>query len=300
VGNQDTVDDATLINYLMGALSADDAERIEEISVTDEAIAWRLTSAENDLLDGYARGELAGSAREQFERAYLASPARRQRIAFAKALASRAERDISFAGAGVPAETLRQSQAASRRERKLAWWQAPRFVLQWGFAAAAAVLLILSGYLARENRQIRQEVTNLEASATQKSSPEQSPVTPSQVPANAAALKTVAALLIPATRGIASPPEIRVPEGTDLMVLALRVETKGLEKYSAKLKDGSGHTLWTSGELAASSAGAGNAVSVAIPAELLKAQHYTVELGGARSNGAREFVAGYTFRVIRD
>jgi hypothetical protein len=43
--------------YLLGSLPGDEAERLDELSVTDEAFAEALSVAERDLIDAYVQGE---------------------------------------------------------------------------------------------------------------------------------------------------------------------------------------------------------------------------------------------------
>ncbi len=51
--------DQVLIRYLLGSLSEEEAERLDELGIADDAFAWRLRAVENDLVDGYVRGELS-------------------------------------------------------------------------------------------------------------------------------------------------------------------------------------------------------------------------------------------------
>ena len=68
-----------LEDYLLGLLSEAETEQLDELSITDEAFAWRLRAAEDDLVDAYVRGNLPAQTRARFEEFYLASPRHRQR-----------------------------------------------------------------------------------------------------------------------------------------------------------------------------------------------------------------------------
>ena len=72
-----------LVQYLLGLLPPEDAERLDEASIVDDDIAARLRRVEDDLVDSYVRGQLSGETLAQFESHYLASPRRRERVAFA-------------------------------------------------------------------------------------------------------------------------------------------------------------------------------------------------------------------------
>ncbi|HET9365082.1 MAG TPA: hypothetical protein VFP71_08765, partial [Candidatus Angelobacter sp.] len=58
--------DELLIRYLLGDLPAEQAEQLDELSVTDNEFAWRLNGVENDLVDGFVRGELEGETLQKF------------------------------------------------------------------------------------------------------------------------------------------------------------------------------------------------------------------------------------------
>src|SRR5258707_8661520 len=76
---------SAMTEYLLGSLPDAEAERLDELSVTDQAFAEALNVAERDLIDAYVLGELKGSALEQFKAHYLASALRREKVRFAEA-----------------------------------------------------------------------------------------------------------------------------------------------------------------------------------------------------------------------
>src|SRR5260370_14859836 len=84
--HSDERDDQRLIRYLVGALSEDETERLDELSIADDRFAADLHAVEHDLVDAYASGTLVGDIRERFEMQYLSSPAGRAKVAFATAL----------------------------------------------------------------------------------------------------------------------------------------------------------------------------------------------------------------------
>src|SRR2546428_12517365 len=75
-----------LTQSLLGSLADTEAERLDELSITDDEVAWRLTAAENDLVDAYVRGELSGEALRRFETHYLSSQKRRDKVRFGPTL----------------------------------------------------------------------------------------------------------------------------------------------------------------------------------------------------------------------
>ena len=77
-------DDQRLARYLLGLLSDEETERLDESSIADDDIAWRLHTIENDLVDDYVRGALPTDIVRPFEAHYLSSPRRRRKVRFAK------------------------------------------------------------------------------------------------------------------------------------------------------------------------------------------------------------------------
>src|SRR5580765_6197913 len=85
----DSRDEGVLIRYLVGALAEPEAERLDELSIVDDEFAARLRAIENDLVDGYVRGELSGETLDLFQSNYLPSSASREKVRFAETLVER-------------------------------------------------------------------------------------------------------------------------------------------------------------------------------------------------------------------
>jgi hypothetical protein len=78
--------DERIIAYLLEELPEDESERFEEECFDGESWPARLASVEGDLIDEYLRGELAQERRQSFERNYLTTAARVERVRVAAAL----------------------------------------------------------------------------------------------------------------------------------------------------------------------------------------------------------------------
>ena len=79
-----TYDDDLFIRYLLGQSTEDEAERYDELSITDDDFAARLADVENDLADSYVRSQLSLDQMERFEALFRSSPFVRQKVDFAK------------------------------------------------------------------------------------------------------------------------------------------------------------------------------------------------------------------------
>src|SRR5579859_436331 len=140
-------DDRLLIRYLTGTLSDADAEPLDERSVADDEFAARLEDVENDLIDQYVRGELPDDIRRDVESHYSATPAGREKIAFARAFA----RQQSAASSSLldpslpPSAPSGPSGGPPALEPRAA---SPR----WLALAAGLALAATAGYFAWQNR----------------------------------------------------------------------------------------------------------------------------------------------------
>ena len=112
-------DHRKLTQYLLGSLPAAEAERLDELSVTDNEVAESLRSVENDLIDAYVHDELDAEERAQFTTHYLASATRRERVAFAQDFQAHAgeilARQTTNTRVETPAEARAETATATYR-----------------------------------------------------------------------------------------------------------------------------------------------------------------------------------------
>ena len=291
-----TYDDRLLTRYLLGALGDDETERLDELSIADDEFATRLKTVENDLVDAYAKGELSGETLERFGSFYLASENRRERVRFAETFQVLIDR----AGLASP-----RTVPAARR---------PGFALGWGFAAAACLLLLTGAYLLNDNLRLRNQVMRAEATrvALQQREEALSRQLEEKLRATATNLRadreagqsepprTFALVLLPQTRGSGPLPVIAILPGVDRVDFQLQLESDDFPVYQVALKNpATTRIIWRSGRLRAASRGATKIVSVSLPARLLKAQNYDIELTGIPAGGFPQFMGSYAFASTR-
>jgi hypothetical protein len=165
-------DKEELTRYLLGTLPADETERLDELSFTDEDFNAALRETENDLTDAYARGELTGERADEFKARYFGSPHRRAKVDFAIAFKKFAEnKSAAHADTAreiieiVPAKIRKKNDAASD-ERKSFWrsmfgaFAFPRSTFGWVAACVAALLFIIGGWLVFENLRLRRQMND--------------------------------------------------------------------------------------------------------------------------------------------
>ena len=296
--------DELLTRYLLGDLPAEQAEQLDELSVADDEFAWRLNGVENDLVDGFVRGELEGETLQKFQSVYLSSTMRRQKVEFATGLLELEKR------AALQAAGLKRAKLSTGR-----WgWLGAISFQQWSFAAAAVALLLIAAFLFTDNLRLRRQVDQARANSSQHEQQLQQELD-RQRAANAevhgeldrahgdgqdlAQLKTVSLLLPPPSRGVGPMQSVVVHPGTDLVVVLLTLESDAFPQYRVALKDPAiQREVWHSPDLSASSAAGHKAVAVSVPAKLLQQGHYLAELTGIRRNGATEPIGDYPFGVV--
>src|ERR1700756_5609909 len=206
------IDDARLTQYLLGVLPAEEAERMDELSVTDDEFSWRLREVENNLVDAYVHSELSGETLKQFKACYLSSEKRRQKIAFAEGL-------LQFRSNAAMAKQ-RAGRAAASESFFSRLFSFPRMGAP--FAVAACLMLLIFSYLIFDDVRLRYEmngVNSLQSSIEQRAQEMERDLR-AQRAANAEAqrkldlaanqatnvvqYKTISLLLPPPTRGISS------------------------------------------------------------------------------------------------
>lgn len=321
--------DKHIIEYLLGALPADETERLDELSFSDDEFAGRLRAVENDLVDAYVRGELAGDLRTRFESNYMSTPMRRQRIAFARSLATAVNR-APLVDAGREQKRLSAPSAASPGvKRDFGGWfrLAPR--LAWGLAAATVLLLAASAWLVSERRKLVNQA--LEASAVydglrkreqelqeqlalQRLSDAEKQKELEDIRTKLAELESqrtqrentakeptfVAFTLAPQMRGVSDLQPIILPRGTEQVALRLELERGDFAYYRAELKSlADSRSVLKTGQLRARGGGDVRILSMRIQAGLLKDQMYIVEVTGFSSNGDHEVCGTYAFKIVR-
>lgn len=297
-------DDERLGRYLLGALSDDETERLDELSITDASFADRLNAVEYDLVDSYVRGELSGDMLARFTSRCLSSPAMRDKVKVAESLAA-----YQQPSSGLGRRSFR-TESLSR----------------WALAAAASLALVATGYLALETRRLRTEVTESRSASASIAERERElsrqlqerraaadetekalartrdALAQLEARMNAPAGTPVVAafLLTPARRGLGDVTTIAIPRGVAAIALRMEPEADEFARYRASLKElASDRVIWRNGDLKPKPSGGVKIVEATVPSALLKPQTYLVELAGVRANGAAGGSAGsFVFRVM--
>ncbi len=281
--------DQRLVDYVLGLLPEPQAEQLDEASVVDDAVAARLRAVEDDLVDAYVRGDLKGTTLQRFEQYYMASPIRREKVAFARRFTLAVDR-ASAAAPVTPPPGL-----SSRTV--------------WRLTAVAAALLVtcatlgmqtarLRGRIAaaqgerqaldRHTKDLQQQISDLRAAGEAAAHAPQ-PTTP------APAVPPIALVLLPQTREVGPVPAIALPSGAERITFKLRLESSEPATYQIGLRDPAiNAVVWRSAWMASS----GRLVTVSLPASIFKPQHYSLDLMMRDPHGVdADTVASYAFEI---
>jgi hypothetical protein len=297
-------DDTQLVQYLLGTLPAEESERLDELSVTDNDFAWRLRETENDLVDAYVRSELSGKTLEKFRTFYMSSAKRREKVAFAEEL-------LRFQASAAKTVTL-----PSKKNSFFSHLFSPRrLVLQ--FAAAAFAMSLILGYLLFDNARLRYQIddAHTQQSLLEQNKQELEKELGEQRAANANSqkgldvgsktkpdldqLKILSLALPPPARGLSSDKTITVHPSADLVVLLLALESADFPQYRVTLKNpATNEVMWRSADLEVTSTDGKAGLAISFRVSLLKTQNYVAEVAGLSHGGKTQIIGDYPFHVV--
>ena len=253
--------DQALVRYVLGGLTDEESERLDQLSVVDADFSARLRGIEHDLADAYVRGELPPADREQWERRYLGSRHGRQDLRVAQALLAR-ER---------------------RRSTPLL-----RAGFTWGLAAAATLLIAsVIAYFSVVHRSLPAPASaSIAPAAGQPAMP------------RARLLHVVALTLSPMTRSLSDAPTLDVPAGTDQVRLTLKLEPNDFERDEVAVKDlNANGIVFRASDLHASGSADAQTLVVSMPASTFRSHRYLVTVSGEEP-GTAEIIGTYPVQVV--
>jgi len=306
--------DPLLSRYLLDDCSDEERRQVEEqFFASDDAFA-RLCELEEDILDRYRRGELTSEERVRFERTYESSP-RRDRVLFSRALETLMSRADSRSA-------LRKPAADDSRPRGIrSWLHLESPVARFALATAAVVLIAAAAALGLQNRRLQSSLTTARAEAerlrleqaagrqrlhelerqttdlTTRLTRERAGAGNAVSGAPPAPLALSFVLSPGLLRGADGPKRLIVTPAASELRLQLDLES-GVSgtSFKAELRTAAGDIVWSQDSLRTRPIDGGAAVSLALPAALLRAGDYEIEL---RERGRPEDAVLYYFSVVR-
>lgn len=317
--------------YLLGELSEEEREQVEQRLMSDDDLYQQLLLAEDELIDEYVTGTLPERDRARFGH-FLRSPELQQDVRFTVALRKHA---IESA----PPVTPEPAATAARvplLERLRNFFMRP--ALGVSLAAALLVAVLLAAWLATQNSRLRRQVGRLQAEQTLTPTPPQD--LREQLASERLRNEQLAAQLrreqesnASATRNAEGPPEkqqtpapaprpprksqtfvaltltpgafiresgawekISLRPGASEVRVRLDLPEGGYRSYRAALKTVDGRDVLENRRLRDVG---GKFVQFRIPARLLRPDDYQISLSGLTPSGESEDIGLYYFRVLR-
>jgi anti-sigma factor RsiW len=313
-----------LIQYLLGQLPEAEQTRLEERFFADDAYFERLLAVEDDLIDDYVRGELSPHEHERFERAFLTTPERHQRVEFARAL-MRTVSEAPVRAAPAPARARPEPASGWPSLRAFLRRQNPAF--QFAIAAAALIILVGGAWLMVEMTRLQTQLAQLQA---ERQAWQQQEQTLRQEVARARARQDELAEQLQREQSerarleqelAAQPPsrpaflsfvlsrvardpgeakKLVIPSGPSSVQLQIDLEAgDDYPRYRAGLQTAEGHEIWSQDGLLARLTNWGKAVVLRLPANLLTPGDYELGLRGVAASGTFVDIGYYYFSVVK-
>lgn len=279
-----------MIAYLLGELADEERARLEDAYIGDPALFEELTALETELIDDYVRGRLSPHERVLFEVRFLSTPARRERVAFARALA-----DTRGHAAVEPG---RNASAWRRwRWRPTRTWR-PNLALATALAAVTLAVAASIAWWSFTPGPARETTAPSAASAPG------APKTPGTLSAAVSgdrplAASPVALVLVPGSlRDPDAGAVLVLPAGAEGARIQMVYDGQGYPAYRAAIRTPEGREVWSQEDLAPTEPGA-RSVVIAVPARALPPGDYILTLSAGAGGARREDIADYSFRVAR-
>jgi len=293
------VDEALLVQYLLGNLSEPEEVQVEDRAFADADYLGALESVEADLIDSYVRGGLSQSERRAFERRFLTSPSRWSKVEFARALAR------------VASESREREQPAGST--------IVHFIRGWSpalrFAAGLAALICLAGpsWLAFQNAALRSRIAVLQEQHRQLEIRERGirrqlgeeqtragALAQRQEPQSTGAAALVASLiLLPGiSRAQMQVEQLVLPPSAQIARIEVQLEARDdYRQFRVELRTRRGEEVLTRSNLPRHRTISGYAVSFDVPTSALPAGEYELALKGVANPQALADIGYYYFGV---
>jgi hypothetical protein len=285
--------------YLLGQTSAEQGQDLENQYVSNPNAFEELTEVENDLFDSYARGELSGLERQQFEQRYLSSQKGRARIAFSTALT----------------EVSREPKQMAPEAGSWGWLRTPfswnRMSLGWGLAAAAMLVLAIGSLRLAYHRPLQPAPPQ---EADEASPPQKPAEPPAQTPDRTSEQDTQIAnaenpglseFTIQLSPGIARDATTHsslfvIPPNATQLKFSLNVDNDDYAAYTAEVETADGKKIQSVGGLKRQLVKGKDIVLLRLPAPLFRSADYVIDLrADGNGNATKAPVESYSFRITR-
>jgi methionine-rich copper-binding protein CopC len=274
-------------SYLLGSLDDARLEQVEMLLLSDSQFQNDLRAAQDELIDDYAFGVLSGSERESFERHFLSSPERIDKLRFARAV-------NDYLGEDSGHEKGNSLGRAS-------WWRtllrppAGRNLLA-GIALAACLLIVVGVLVWRDARQrqaIRERIARAEIESEVALWTRKPPV--SIDGSSRFARLTLTPGIMRESVGVR---RVVIAGDTPAAQLRLELTDQHSESYEATLLTDEDVVVFSVGSLRPENDEGDRVLILIIPAKFLPAGDYKLKLRGTTTDGRTSDAGSYPFQVV--
>lgn len=300
---ENVMDDLMARRFLLGDVSVEERERIEELAFDDPETFAFMQSVQDDLIDDFVNDELSSEERERFQNYFLTQPGRRQDVRIGRALQMYLARDEQLlANAATNVVVLRP------RVSIFDWLR-----LRPASVSLAVMLLVSVGLLVviltrrTDDSQRQAQNQSTRALPTPSGSPIDTPIqatpsptaeiqhTPTPLPQQS--LKTMYVVLVPGGPTRSEGEEKVRLVGTAISFELPVVDVTPYQHYQASLQR-NGNDIRTWPNLQPRQLRSGRALKIDVPAGLLKpGQRYRFIVMGHTADGKAQPVDSYYFHV---
>ena len=251
--------------YLLGLISAEERQSIEERIITNQSDHDEVLIVEEELIDDYLAGKLNETERQAFDTHFMNPPDRQEDLRFAQALKTY----ISTSNEDVIELTEPVSKLSQSNDHFTVQVFAPSLWVRFSLVAASLVLVGVLSWIGYRYFK---------------------PQGPPQI--IAVTLKSGAV-----TREGGSLQTVTLPAAGEISVhFSLPVPPAPFEIYQAVLRDAAGTVILRSDK---SRRSVDQRIVVPVPGDSLPAGDYQFVLNGIDEKGDSDSVASYRFKVVR-
>jgi hypothetical protein len=294
--------------YLLGQTSEDEGERVEQLMMTGQEAFESALMLEDELADDYVQGFLSRDERLNFEKNYIATKERRQKVWFARAMTSYATRNPQMV-----------AQPPARNRPSYFRWGARIYSLHRGriavgFGCVMIIMVVLSALLMHRTWALKTKLEEegkrereiLEASSSMRAELLAKREREEELQRRLAELgqhqdssKEPVELLPGISRGEGSIPTLLVPKDAKLIEIDLKLLHGDYQQYRIELYDRGGREIAMQDMLRAVKGSTGRLVPFKYPAKSLAPGDYRLQLKTAGGRPEPTVLGNYYFRIKR-
>jgi hypothetical protein len=281
---QPIFDDPLKRKYLLGDISHEEQERIEQRLLTEQEFSEELSMTRAEMVDDYVAGNLSAKEKEEFEKHFLSTPEHVQITEIGRALDKRLEdrsRDLTITGSSAsPPYYVRHLNAI--------------------ISLTACAVLVVAAYVVWVLVKRSQPNSGVNEAQEQRVILENE-LAKLNHPAAGSAQTTFAVVSLNLkpilVRDIGENRSVVIPKNPTIVRLRLELPVDKYQSYRASLQTDEGVDLGAIDGLRTATVNNGKAVVLDLPSWLMRPGSYQIKLTGVLTSGHSEDITQYPFEA---